>query len=40
VFNPLRLKDMHRIVDIQMSRVIKRLENKDIKLVVDSSTKN
>jgi ATP-dependent Clp protease ATP-binding subunit ClpA len=31
---------MHKIVDIQMSRVIKRLENKDIKLVVDSLVKN
>ncbi len=40
VFNPLRLKDMHKIVDIQMSRVVKRLENKGIKLIVDNSTKN
>ena len=40
VFNPLRSKDIHKIVDIQMSRVIKRLKGKEIKLMVEDSTKN
>ncbi len=40
VFNPLRPSDMNKIVEIQMKRVVKRLEDKGVKLVLDILAKN
>jgi ATP-dependent Clp protease ATP-binding subunit ClpC len=39
VFNPLRPSDISSIVDIQITRVVKRLLNKDIKVSIDNSAK-
>jgi ATP-dependent Clp protease ATP-binding subunit ClpA len=40
VFNPLRTNDMYKIVDIQMKRVIKRLQSKGVKIIIETSTKD
>jgi ATP-dependent Clp protease ATP-binding subunit ClpB len=40
IFNPLRSSDMHKIVGIQMNRVVKRLESKGVKIIIESSAKD
>jgi len=39
IFNPLKLDDICEIVEIQLSRVIKRLLNKNIKVNIDKTAK-
>jgi len=40
IFNPLTPKDIEQIVEIQLSVLRKRLENKDIKIELNDDVKN